>query len=132
MPAGFQFRTKRIPRLRALLLAFDLHHLRLLWPWSICAFLGLALRDADPGLSIRAGLVVPGRLDETREQGMRLQRPRLEFRMELHGQIPRVARQLRDLDELAVGRSARDAHALLRERRLVEAVELEAMAMTLV
>src|SRR6185503_13915851 len=63
---------------------------------------------------------------------MRLQRARLEFRMELHRDEPGVARQLRDLDEFSVGRSARDAPAFLGERGLVEAVELEAMPMTLV
>ena len=62
---------------------------------------------------------------------MRLERPRLELGMELHGDEPRMAGQLGDLDELAVRRSARDAHALLAQRRLVEAVELEAMAMAL-
>ena len=52
--------------------------------------------------------------------------------MELHGDVPRMTGQLGDLDELAVRRSTRDAHALFRERRLVEAVELETMAMALV
>ena len=51
-----------------------------------------------------ARLVPVARLDEAREQRMRLQRLRLELRMELHRQVPRVAGQLRDLDELAVGR----------------------------
>jgi hypothetical protein len=52
--------------------------------------------------------------------------------MELHGDEPRVAGQLGDLDELAVRRSAGDPHAFFRERLLVEAVEFEAMAMALV
>ena len=43
-----------------------------------------------------------------------------------------MARQLGDLDELAVGRSAGDAQAVLGERALVEAVELVAVAMALV
>src|SRR5262245_5077804 len=43
--------------------------------------------------------------DERREQRVRPRRLRLEFGMELHGDIPRMTRQLRDLHELAVGRS---------------------------
>src|SRR5258705_5567297 len=52
--------------------------------------------------------------------------------MELHGDEPGMRRQLCDLDELAIWRSARHPHAVLRQRRLVQAVELEAVAMTLV
>ena len=63
---------------------------------------------------------------------MRLERARLELRVELHRHEPRVPGQLRDLHELAVGRPAGDAHAFLGQRRLVQAVELEAMAMALV
>ena len=40
--------------------------------------------------------------------------------------------QLRDLDELAVRRAARHAHALFGERLFVQAVELEAVTMPLV
>src|ERR1051326_1404995 len=43
-----------------------------------------------------------------------------------------MAGNLGDLDELAVGRAARDLHAFLEQLRLVETVELVAMAMTLV
>src|SRR5581483_8926389 len=52
--------------------------------------------------------------------------------MELHGQVPRVPRQLGDLDELAVGGAARNPEPLFNERLLVQAVELVAMTMTLV
>ena len=47
-----------------------------------------------------------------------------DLRMELHGEIPRVPGDFRDLDELAVGRTSRDLHAVLEQRRLVQAVEL--------
>ena len=66
------------------------------------------------------------------EQRMRPRRLRLELGMELHGEVPRMAGQLGDLDELAVGRSARDPQAVLGERPLVQAVELVAVAMALV
>src|SRR4029079_5689822 len=49
-------------------------------------------------------LVAIGRVDERRKERMRARRFRLEFRVELDGEIPRMARQLRDLDELAVRR----------------------------
>ena len=77
-------------------------------------------------------LVLVARLDERGEQRMRPRRLRLELRMELHGEIPRMAGQLGDLDELAVGRAAGDPQAVLGERPLVEAVELVAVAVTLV
>src|SRR5688572_2957486 len=80
----------------------------------------------------RAGLMAVRRFDKARKQRMRPQRPRLELRMELNGQEPRVRGQFRDLDEFSVRRTARDAHALLGERPFIEAVELEAVAMALV
>src|SRR5262245_32122937 len=86
-------------------------------------------RDAVRG--VRGLVLVRGR-DERREQRMRTRRLRLEFRMELHGEVPRMTRQLRNLDELAVGRSSRDAQAVLGQRALVEAVELVAMTVALV
>ena len=54
-------------------------------------------------------LALVGRFDEARKQRMRTQRLRLELRMELHRQIPGMAGQLDDFDELAVERSADDA-----------------------
>src|SRR3954468_13846670 len=77
-------------------------------------------------------LVRVARLDEPGEQRMRLERLRLELGMELHRDVPRVRRQLDDLDELAVERAADDLQALVGQRLLVEAVELVAMAMPLV
>src|SRR3954453_11358603 len=79
----------------------------------------------------RALLVAMRGFDKAREQGMRPQRPRLELRVKLDRDVPGMRRQFRDLDELAVWRSSRHAHAALGQRRLVEAVELEAMAMPL-
>src|SRR5438128_11449052 len=61
-----------------------------------------------------------------------MQRLRPELRMELHGEVPRMSRQLRDLHELAVRRSARDAKAVLGERPLVQTVELVAVTVALV
>src|SRR5580765_1772175 len=78
------------------------------------------------------GLVAIARFDEAREERMRRERLRLELGMELDGDEPRMRRQLRDLDELAVGRAARHLHPVLRERRLVETIEFEAMPMPLV
>src|SRR3972149_6957801 len=63
---------------------------------------------------------------------MRARRPGLELGMELDGQIPGMARQLGDLDELAVWRSAGDPQPVLDERAFVRAVELVAVTMTLV
>src|SRR5438094_9957568 len=46
------------------------------------------------------------RLDEACKQRVGVQRFGLEIRVELHGQIPRMSRQLRNLHELAIGCSA--------------------------
>src|SRR6185437_1250196 len=66
--------------------------------------------------ALQAHLSLVGGLDEPREERMRAQRLRLELRMELHGDIPGVARQLDDLDELAVERSAHDLQAAIEQR----------------
>src|SRR6266850_2766070 len=92
-----------------------------------------AQRDVASGIAFDVcGLVLIGGGDERREQRMRTRRLRFEFRMELHGEIPRMTGQLGDLDEFAVGRSSGDAQAVLGERALVQAVELVAMTMALV
>src|SRR5215218_2422323 len=54
----------------------------------------------------RPRLVPMRRFDEARKQRMRPQRARLEFRVELYRDVPRVRRHLRNFDELAVGRPA--------------------------
>src|SRR5437867_127895 len=57
-----------------------------------------------------------GRGDEARKQRMRASRPRLELRVELAPDEPRVLRVLDDLDELAVGAQAAEAQAMLHEQ----------------
>src|SRR6476646_10274567 len=73
---------------------------------------GLPYHRRRGGLRVRA-LVAVARLDEPGEQRVRLERLRLELGMELHGHVPRMRRQLDDLDELAVERAADDLQALL-------------------
>src|SRR5262249_274839 len=69
---------------------------------------------------------------ESGEQRMGPERLGLELGVELDRQIPRVARQLDDLDELAVERAADDTETGIGERFFVRAVELVAMPVTLV
>src|SRR5438552_10184483 len=73
-----------------------------------------------------------GGVDEAGEQRMRAQRLRLELRMELHGDVPRMSRQLDHLHEFSVRRAAGNPQPFVGERLLVEAVELVAMTMALV
>src|SRR5438477_3878942 len=73
-----------------------------------------------------------GGVDEAGEQRMRAQRLRLELRMELHGDVPRMSGQLDHLHEFPVRRAAGDPQAFVGERLLVEAIELVAMTMALV
>src|SRR5205823_6251286 len=56
---------------------------------------------------LRALVRVAG-FDESGEQRVRLERLRRELRVELHRHVPRMRRQLDDLDELAVERAADD------------------------
>ena len=77
-------------------------------------------------------LLVPvGRPDERGEQRMRARRLRFELGVELHGEVPRMGGELRNLDELAVGRSSRDAQTAIGERLLVQTVEFVPMAVAL-
>ena len=62
----------------------------------------------------RRELVPMARVDEAGEQRMRLERLRLELGVELHRDVPRMRRQLDDLDELAVERAADDLAARAR------------------
>ena len=78
---------------------------------------------------VRGELALMAGVDEPGEQRMRTQRLRLELRVELHGHVPRMGRQLDDLDELAVERSADDLQPLVGERLFEQAVELVPMAM---
>src|SRR5262245_52793604 len=59
-------------------------------------------------------------------------RLRPELGMELHREVPGMLRELRDLDESAVRRPAGNPKAALGQCPLVQAVELIAVAMTLV
>src|SRR6478672_5584956 len=65
------------------------------------------------GLLSGGDLVTIARADESGEERVRLQRLRLELRMELHGDVPRVARHFDDLDELAVQRAPDHLHPLV-------------------
>src|SRR5215218_7188531 len=60
---------------------------------------------------------------------MRARRLRLELRMELHGDIPRMPWQFGDFDELAVRRAAGNLQTTLGQSAFVEAIEFVAMAM---
>ena len=65
------------------------------------------------------GLVTVAGFDEARKQRMRAGRLRLELGVELDRKVPGMPRQLRNLDELAIGRSTGDPKAVLDERALV-------------
>src|SRR5712691_564300 len=78
------------------------------------------------------GLVPMAGLDEARKQRVRRERPRLEFRVELHREVPWVIRQLGNLHELAVPGAARDLQPGGAYRLFVETVELVAMPVPLV
>ena len=65
-------------------------------------------------------LVLVARVDEAGKERMGRQRLRLELGVELHGDVPRVRRQLDDLDELAVLRAADDLEPGFGQRPFVE------------
>src|SRR3989442_14255543 len=91
-----------------------------------------AQRDAARGIAFDVcRLVLIGGGDERREQRMRTRRLRLEFRMELHREVPRMTGQLGDFHELAVGGSSREAQAVLGQHPLAKAVELKALTIAL-
>src|SRR3546814_10424523 len=71
------------------------------------------------------------RFDETREQRMRIERLRLEFRMELHPDKPWMVRALNDFRQHAVGRHARKDEPALFELFAIRAVDLITMAVAL-
>src|SRR5690349_1572788 len=88
------------------------------------------LAGAAAGQPLSA-VIVAG-LYEAEEQRMRLQRLRLEFRVELAGEKVGMRGQLNDLHVGAVRRAARDAQSGAGQQLLVFAIELVAMAMTFV
>src|SRR5689334_10759282 len=82
------------------------------------------------GAAARAS-VFQRRLDEPREERVRAVRPRAELRVVLGAEVERMAFELADLDEPAVGRQSREAHAVIAEELAVRVVELPAVAMPL-
>src|SRR5436190_8561946 len=90
-----------------------------------------------PGLGERRHHLAPLRLrlhcrgDEAREQRMRPRRPRLELRMELAADEPRMLRVLDDLDELTVGTHAGELEATLDEHVAILVGHLVAVTMPL-
>src|SRR5215472_15228583 len=76
-------------------------------------------------------LMFGGSADECREQRMRRERLRLELRMELASQEPRMVRRFDNFHINAIGSFAADFESSSRERRLVIAIEFVAMAMAL-
>ena len=79
-----------------------------------------------PGASARC------RADELAEERRRPRRPRLELRVELAGDEPRVIGQLDDLDEPALLERARDDEAGVDELLAVVVVDLVAVPVALV
>src|SRR5256712_3066603 len=73
------------------------------------------------------------RTDEAREQRVRAHRPRLELGVELASDEPRMAGggELDHLDERAIRRQTRAAHAVLREHVAIRVRDLVAMAVPL-
>src|SRR5258708_5080055 len=69
--------------------------------------------------------------DESAEQRVRLQRLRLELRMELATQIPRMIRELADFDVYAVGSFPGQAQSVLGQDLFIVAIEFVTMTMTL-
>ena len=78
-------------------------------------------------------LVLDGRPDKRRKQRMRLEWLRLEFRMELAAQEPRMVRQLDHLDELGAAHGMLAGHdePLLLEPGPERVGDLEAVPVTL-
>src|SRR4051812_10242616 len=90
------------------------------------------LRQRARALGARMELVMVERgADESREQRMGAHRPGLQFGMELTADIPGMLRQLDHLDERAVRRESRAAHAELRQYVAIGVGHLVAVAMTL-
>ena len=56
------------------------------------------------------------RLNEPTKEGMGIERFRFELRVELHRDVPRMGRELDDLDELPVERSADDLKTVIGQR----------------
>src|SRR5712664_1818495 len=82
------------------------------------------------GLGARLELATGERCaDKAREQRVRAHRPRLELGVELAADEPWMIGQLDHLDQRAIGRKPRAAHAVLREHVAIRVRDLVAMAM---
>src|SRR4051812_17993709 len=98
---------------------------------SVSGDLGLHEAGLNTGFGDAASLL-NRRRDEAVEQRVRPLWARLELRVELAGDEPRVIRQLHDLHQPAVWRLTGQDHARRLERLAEAVVHLEAMAVPLV
>src|SRR6266699_2925288 len=94
------------------------------------------LGELGGGARVRTGAGLPlpvleGGTHEAREQRVGTHRPRLELRVELAADEPRVIGQLVHFDQRAVGRESRAAHPKLGEHVAVRIGDLVAVAVTL-
>src|SRR6185436_5813602 len=71
-------------------------------------------------------------VNKTSEERMGIERFRFELRVELHRDVPRMGRELDDLDELPVERSADDLKTVIGQRFFIQAIEFVSMAMAFV
>src|SRR5580765_2664747 len=69
--------------------------------------------------------------NERREEWVWLERLRVEFRVELAAEEPRMFRRFDDFDVIFIGRATRNLQSRSDQRLLVFAVEFVAMAMPL-
>src|SRR5207253_5884012 len=82
------------------------------------------------GLRSRHAMLVRS-INKGCEQRMRRQRLRLEFRMELAAEEPRMIRQLNDFHEILVGRDARNDQTVFSQHLLELPIEFVSMTMPL-
>lgn len=71
-------------------------------------------------------------MDEAGEERVWLERLRLELRMELHRDVPRMRWQFDDFNELAVERSPDDLQAMIGQRLFIQAIEFVPVSMAFV
>src|SRR5216684_1246723 len=97
------------------------------WMWrGFVALIGVVMLAPMRTRSNQAGLVERG-ADERGEERVRLERFRFELGMELHADEPGMAGKLDDLGQLAIGRHAGEAQALILQPALVVDVDLVAV-----
>ena len=84
-----------------------------------------ALFSADDlNMGNKGAFSLKGRSDESTKKGMRLSRPRLEFRMELAPQKPGMVFDLNNLDQFTVGACTADLHPESGHYAFIGIVEL--------